>query len=107
MFYICSFFVDNINIKILNAGAWSRSSERVPVSLPLELEDFIPEVEEFYRNKHSGRKLQWHHLMSNGIVSSLDNCDISTSNKEKTHLHRLKPPTNNVQCAKKSNCTVH
>ncbi|PIK56997.1 putative cullin-5 [Apostichopus japonicus] len=60
---------DNINIKILNAGAWSRSSERVPVSLPLELEDFIPEVEEFYKNKHSGRKLQWHHLMSNGIIS--------------------------------------
>ena len=65
---------DNINIKILNAGAWSRSSERVPVSLPLELEDFIPEVEDFYRNKHSGRKLQWHHLMSNGIVSYLNGC---------------------------------
>ncbi len=60
---------DNINIKILNAGAWSRSCERVPVSLSLELEDFIPEVEEFYRNKHSGRKLQWHHLMSNGIIT--------------------------------------
>ncbi|XP_071505518.1 cullin-5-like [Diadema setosum] len=60
---------DNMNIKILNAGAWSRSSERVPVSLPVELEDFIPEVEDFYRNKHSGRKLQWHHLMSNGIIT--------------------------------------
>ncbi|XP_041463342.1 cullin-5-like isoform X2 [Lytechinus variegatus] len=60
---------DNMNIKILNAGAWSRSSERVPCSLPVELEDFIPEVEEFYRNKHNGRKLQWHHLMSNGIIT--------------------------------------
>lgn len=36
----------------------------------MELEDYIPQVEEFYRLKHSGRKLQWHHLMSNGIVSS-------------------------------------
>ncbi|XP_033117568.1 cullin-5-like [Anneissia japonica] len=60
---------DNINIKILNAGAWMRSSERVPVSLPVELEDFIPEVEEFYRNTHNGRKLQWHHLMSNGSIT--------------------------------------
>ncbi|XP_071955797.1 cullin-5-like [Antedon mediterranea] len=60
---------DNINIKILNAGAWMRSSERVPVSLPIELEDFIPEVEEFYRNTHNGRKLQWHHLMSNGSIT--------------------------------------
>ncbi|XP_054712939.1 cullin-5-like [Uloborus diversus] len=60
---------DSINIKILNAGAWARGSERVQVSLPLELEDFIPEVEEFYRQKHSGRKLQWYHHMSNGTIT--------------------------------------
>lgn len=60
---------DAINIKILNAGAWARSSERVSVTLPMELEDYIPQVEEFYRHKHSGRKLQWHHLMSNGIIT--------------------------------------
>uniref|UniRef100_T1K5Y1 Cullin-5 n=1 Tax=Tetranychus urticae TaxID=32264 RepID=T1K5Y1_TETUR len=57
-----------INIKILNVGAWARGSERVQVSLPLELEDFIPEVEEFYKKKHSGRKLQWYHHMSNGTI---------------------------------------
>ncbi|KAG0418583.1 hypothetical protein HPB47_004733 [Ixodes persulcatus] len=60
---------DSINIKILNAGAWARGSERVQVSLPLELEDFIPEVEDFYRRKHSGRKLQWYHHMSNGTIT--------------------------------------
>ncbi|XP_023240489.1 cullin-5-like [Centruroides sculpturatus] len=60
---------DSINIKILNAGAWARGSERVQVSLPLELEDFIPEVEEFYRHKHNGRKLQWYHHMSNGTIA--------------------------------------
>lgn len=62
----------NINLlyflQILNAGAWARGSERVTVSLPLQLEDYIPEVEEFYKKKHSGRKLQWHHHMSNGTV---------------------------------------
>lgn len=63
------YIADSINIKILNAGAWSRSSDRLPVSLPMELEDYIPQVEEFYRQKHSGRKLQWHHLMSNGIIT--------------------------------------
>ena len=60
---------DYINIKILNAGAWARGSERVQVTLPLELEDIIPEVEEFYKKKHSGRKLRWYHHMSNGTVS--------------------------------------
>ncbi|KAB0802941.1 hypothetical protein PPYR_05127 [Photinus pyralis] len=60
---------DAINIKILNAGAWARGSERVTVSLPLELEDYIPEIEEFYKKKHSGRKLQWYHHMSNGTIT--------------------------------------
>lgn len=53
----------------MNAGAWSRSSDKVAVTLPPELEDYIPEVEKFYKNEHSGRKLTWHHLMSNGVVS--------------------------------------
>nr|XP_046182557.1 cullin-5-like isoform X8 [Oncorhynchus gorbuscha] len=60
---------DSVNIKILNAGAWSRSSEKVFVSLPTELEDLIPEVDDFYKKNHSGRKLHWHHLMSNGIIT--------------------------------------
>lgn len=60
---------DAINIKILNAGAWARGSERVTVSLPVELEDYIPEVEDFYKKKHSGRKLQWYHHMSNGTIT--------------------------------------
>ena len=59
----------SFNIKILNAGAWSRSTDKVAVTLPPELEDYIPEVEKFYKNEHSGRKLTWHHLMSNGVVS--------------------------------------
>ncbi|XP_021958442.1 cullin-5 [Folsomia candida] len=60
---------DSINIKILNAGAWARGSERISVSLPIELEDYIPEVEEFYRKKHNGRKLQWYHHMANGTIT--------------------------------------
>ena len=65
--YFCiQIFKECINIKILNAGAWSRSSDKVAVTLPPELEDYIPEVEKFYKNEYSGRKLTWHHLMSNG-----------------------------------------
>ena len=67
-FIYASGLSDLVNIKVLNAGAWSRSSERVPVTLPRELEDFIPEVEQFYRTRHQGRKLHWHHILSNGVV---------------------------------------
>lgn len=55
--------------QILNAGAWAQCTERVSVSLPLELEDYIPEVEEFYKKTHAGRKLQWYHHMSNGTIT--------------------------------------
>lgn len=64
-----SSLADCINIKILNAGAWSRSSDKVSATLPPGLEDYIPEVEKFYRNEHSGRKLTFHHLMSSGVIN--------------------------------------
>lgn len=69
--YLIIVCLDSINIKILNAGAWARGSDRVMVSLPVELEDYIPEVENFYKEKHNGRKLQWHHHMSNGTVGRM------------------------------------
>uniref|UniRef100_A0A0R3RZ92 Cullin-5 n=1 Tax=Elaeophora elaphi TaxID=1147741 RepID=A0A0R3RZ92_9BILA len=60
---------DSVSIKILNAGAWSRgAADRTQVQMPRELEDFIPEVEDFYRKQHSGRKLQWHHHWSHGTI---------------------------------------
>uniref|UniRef100_T1J146 Cullin-5 n=1 Tax=Strigamia maritima TaxID=126957 RepID=T1J146_STRMM len=59
---------DTINIRVLNAAAWARPSEKVSVSVPVELEDFISEMEDFYRQKFNGRKLTWHHHMSNGSV---------------------------------------
>jgi hypothetical protein len=34
-------FLDSINIKILNAGAWSRASERIPVSLPTDVSKLV------------------------------------------------------------------
>lgn len=43
---------DSVSIKILNVAAWARSNDRVPVTLPRELEDYIPEVEEFYKVKY-------------------------------------------------------
>ena len=37
-----------VNIKILNGGAWMQQGLRVPLSLPRELEDYIPEVGNFF-----------------------------------------------------------
>ncbi|XGW04972.1 hypothetical protein V3C99_015841 [Haemonchus contortus] len=63
---------DLINIKILNGGAWGRGgvgAERVRVSLPRELEEFVPEVEAFYKKHHNGRKLNWMHHWSSGTIT--------------------------------------
>lgn len=61
-------FTDSVTLKILNTGAWGRGKERAHVSLPRELEDFIPEVEEFYKKQHTGRKLNWTHNLSSGTI---------------------------------------
>lgn len=68
-----SSFADAVNIKVLNSGSWARGTDVIPVSLPIELEDLIPEVEEFHRQKYNGRKLQWHHHMANGTVTFSNN----------------------------------
>ena len=58
-----------ISIKILNQGAWARTYERQPVSLPRELEDFIPEVEDFYKvNKLRIRIL---HSMTSSVILAI------------------------------------
>ncbi|KAL3101325.1 hypothetical protein niasHT_028081 [Heterodera trifolii] len=65
----CSQMADCVSVKILNAGAWSRSRDRSHLTLPRELEDLIPEVEDFYKRQHCGRKLNWAHHWSTGTVS--------------------------------------
>ncbi|CAI4226107.1 unnamed protein product [Auanema sp. JU1783] len=56
-------------MKVLNGGAWGRGGlDKVWLSLPRELEDFVPEVETFYKKQHNGRKLNWMHHWSNGTI---------------------------------------
>ena len=63
------FLTNAVNLNILNASAWARSSARVPVTLPTEIAENIPPLEEFYTKRHNGRKLQWYHVMSNGTIN--------------------------------------
>ncbi|KAK0411375.1 hypothetical protein QR680_005625 [Steinernema hermaphroditum] len=75
---------DTINIKILNSGAWDRNAdEKGIVTLPREIEEMIPEVDHFYREKHSGRKLQWcphlsHATITFGTVYGQYDLDVTT-----------------------------
>lgn len=59
---------DCVNLKILNANAWIRGRDKCHVSLPPELEEVIPDIEEFYKDKHSGRKLNWAHNWSTANI---------------------------------------
>ena len=60
--------LDSFSFKILSAAAWPHPGDKIDVSLPAQIEDVLPEIEEFYKKKHSGRKLTWHHTVSNGQV---------------------------------------
>ncbi|KAI6186837.1 Cullin-5 [Aphelenchoides besseyi] len=64
---------DVINLKILNAGAWSRGRDKCHVSFPSEIEELIPMVDDFYKVKHTGRKLNWAHNWSSSIVTFVSN----------------------------------
>jgi cullin-5 len=61
-------FLDSFSFKILSAAAWPHPGDKIDVSLPAQIEDVLPEIEEFYKKKHSGRKLTWYHTVSNGQV---------------------------------------
>ena len=63
--------LDSFSFKILSAAAWPHPGDKIDVSLPAQIEDVLPEIEEFYKKKHSGRKLTWHHTVSNGQVTNL------------------------------------
>ncbi|CAL8100197.1 unnamed protein product [Calicophoron daubneyi] len=61
--------LDIMNILILSSGSWLlRSDQKTPISLPVELEDFLPQIEDFYRQKHQGRSLVWQHHLSHGVL---------------------------------------
>jgi cullin-5 len=64
-------YLDSFSFKILSAAAWPHPGDKIDVSLPAQIEDVLPEIEEFYKKKHSGRKLNWHHTVSNGQVINL------------------------------------
>ncbi|TNN11332.1 Cullin-5 [Schistosoma japonicum] len=62
--------LDIITIKILSGGAWLlRPQPQSSISLPAELEDFLPHIEDFYRQKHQGRSLLWQHHLSHGVLA--------------------------------------
>ena len=60
-----------VSVKILNSSAWSRTYEKVCVTLPTELEEVMHKIDDFYRVSHTGRNLRWHHQFSSGVVRSL------------------------------------
>lgn len=49
-------------VQVLTTGSWP-SSASAPCTLPAELETCTAAFEEFYKQKHSGRQLQWHPAM--------------------------------------------
>ncbi|KAM7539100.1 hypothetical protein Aperf_G00000049573 [Anoplocephala perfoliata] len=59
-----------VSIKILSSGTWlPRSLPKLSVALPPELEDFIPQIEEFYGRKYQGRQLIWQYHLSHGLLA--------------------------------------
>ena len=73
--FFLSFIFKNIKANwltsfvVLSAGAWVRGLSRFPIQLPHEIEEKLGSVEEFYKEQHSGRKLNFHPLLSHGTLT--------------------------------------
>ena len=63
----------NCNLLLLNNQVWDRIRGNVPVTLPTELEDYIPQVESHYVETHTGRKLQWHYSLATADINFANN----------------------------------
>ena len=64
-----TFIANAINISVLNAVAWGRNSDQCSVTLSNELAELIPQIEEFYNSKYTGRRLYWYHALGNGTIN--------------------------------------
>ncbi|OQR80384.1 cullin-5-like, partial [Tropilaelaps mercedesae] len=59
-----------VDMKILTQGGWRCiRDERLPMTLPLELEGLVPQLESFYKKEHQNKVLHWQHHLSNGVVT--------------------------------------
>ena len=63
------FMTNDVNFNVFSSCAWARRSDRLPVTLPTEIAENIPHMEEYYTKQFNGRKLQWYHMMSNGTIN--------------------------------------
>uniref|UniRef100_A0A0N5BD67 Cullin-5 n=1 Tax=Strongyloides papillosus TaxID=174720 RepID=A0A0N5BD67_STREA len=64
---------DLLNVKILNEGAWGRGKDFVNVTLNDNLEEAMHSIENLYKFKHKGRKLNWIHQWSHGTMTFTSN----------------------------------
>ena len=63
-------------LQVLTTGSWPAAAGK-PCNLPQELEASTAAFDDFYRAKHSGRKLTWHSQLGTadlGCVSTSAAC---------------------------------
>jgi cullin-4 len=53
----------DLSVNILSASAWPTYPD-VPVIIPVDIKSAIDKFETHYKNKHSGRKLDWKHALA-------------------------------------------
>ncbi|KAJ3211024.1 hypothetical protein HDU67_004826 [Dinochytrium kinnereticum] len=60
----------DFSIMVLNTSCWPLQSPTTPFNIPEELLKTYNRFQMFYQNKHSGRKLNWHWMLSKGELKA-------------------------------------
>lgn len=67
----------DLNVNVLSAAAWPTYLD-VAVEVPVDIQQAVADFEQYYKAKHTGRKLVWKHAMAHCQL----NCAFPKGKKE-------------------------
>lgn len=59
----------DLNVNVLSSSAWP-SYPDVPVNIPKEIMKAIDAYDQYYKAKHTGRKLDWKHALAHCVLKA-------------------------------------
>ncbi|EHA54131.1 hypothetical protein MCOR27_006772 [Pyricularia oryzae] len=60
----------DLNVNVLSASAWPSYPDDPAVALPAGVLENLQHFEQYYKNKHEGRKLTWKHSLSQCVIKA-------------------------------------
>ncbi|KAH9927422.1 Cullin-4B [Epithele typhae] len=67
--------LESLDVKVLQRSAWPFAARTKDIDLPLWMQDSLTTYADFYKDVHSGRKLDWDHSLGTATLKAVFNSD--------------------------------